>query len=244
MLRSRIIFVLLASTARCDGFASPSARTQPVPSTQLNVASRKVENALASSLLAASLAISASHPLPAQAYSESDYASETVQEVIATLKKNQGNVDGTFQAFETMAEIISEGKGVGGMVNYKGIQLERGYIADEDTSIYNPGLSLLTESEKERLVAAAADSRRAGITQGQWDENIENAFQELRGKLDPFHMTELSGFLQFVPVYGAILYLAVLAVQQFLRDLFPIAYGVGILAFLIPIFGLVAAGPQ
>lgn len=126
----------------------------------------------------------------------------------------------------------------------EGIQLERGYIADEDTSIYNPGLTLLTESEKERLVAAVVESRKVGLAQGQWDQNIENAFGELRGKLDPFHMAELSGFLRFVPVYGAILYLGVLGVQQFFRGLFPAAYGVGILAFLGPILALVAAGPQ
>lgn len=77
-----------------------------------------MENALASSVLAVSLAVAAANPLPAQAYSESDYASETVQEVIATLKQKQGSIDGTFEAFETVAEIISEGKGVGGMVNY------------------------------------------------------------------------------------------------------------------------------
>jgi hypothetical protein len=29
----------------------------------------------------------------------------------------------------------------------EGVQLDRGYIADEDTAIYNPGLTLLTESD-------------------------------------------------------------------------------------------------
>lgn len=122
--------------------------------------------------------------------------------------------------------------------------MERGYIADEDTSIYNPGLTLLTESEKERLVAAVVDSRRAGIAQDQWNENIEKAFGELRGKLDPFHMSEISGFLGFVPFYGAFLYLGVFAVQQKARDLFPAAYGIGVVAFFVPILALVVAGPQ
>lgn len=70
----------------------------------------------------------------------------------------------------------------------EGIQLERGYVADEDTAVYNPGLSLLTESEKERLVDAVIDARKAGLSKGQWSENNEFAFQFLRGKLDPFHM--------------------------------------------------------
>jgi len=125
----------------------------------------------------------------------------------------------------------------------EGVQLDRGYVADEDTSIYNPGLTLLTESEKERLVDAVIQSRKAGLANGQWSENNEYAFDFLREKLDPLHMVELSGFLKFVPFYGAFLYLAVLGVQQFVRDLFPVAYLVGVLAFFGPIIGLIAAGP-
>ena len=128
--------------------------------------------------------------------------------------------------------------------NIEGVELERGFISDEDTTIYNPGLTLLTESEKERLVEAMINSRKIGLTQDQWSETNEIAFQELRGKLDPFHMFELSGFLGFVPIYGAILYLAVLAVQQNARSLFPVAYMVGAAAFFLPIIVLIAAGPQ
>ena len=79
-----------------------------------------IETSIATTFVAASLFLASSsfNPLPVQAYSDSDYASETVQEVISTLKNNAGNVDGTFKAYETVAEIITEGKGVGGMVNY------------------------------------------------------------------------------------------------------------------------------
>ena len=121
--------------------------------------------------------------------------------------------------------------------------MERGYVADEDTSIYNPGLSLLTESEKERLVEAVITSRKEGISKGQWSENNEFAFQFLREKLDPFHTAELSGYLKFVPFYGAILYGAALAVQQFARGLFPVAYFVSVVAFFGPIIVLVLSGP-
>lgn len=124
----------------------------------------------------------------------------------------------------------------------EGIQLERGFISDEDTQIYNPGLTLLTESEKERLVEAVIGARKDGLSKGQWSENNEFAFQFLREKLDPLHMVELSGFLGFVPFYGAIIYLAVLGVQQFVRDLFPVAYLVGVLAFFGPIVALIVAG--
>jgi hypothetical protein len=122
------------------------------------------------------------------------------------------------------------------------VSLDRGYVADEDTSIYNPGLTLLTESEKERLVEAVIDARKVGLQQNQWSENNEFAFDFLREKLDPFHMVELSGFLQFVPLYAGILYMGVLAVQQFARDAFQIAYLGGVIFFFLPIFALIAAG--
>lgn len=212
--------------------------------TKLNV--QKSSNALASTMLATSVLMGAAswNPSPAQAYVPSDYASDTVQEAVQSLKDSSGNAESTFKVYENIADIITEGKGVGGMVNYKGIQLERGYVADEDTSIYNPGLTLLTESEKERLVDGIVQNRKAGLSSGQWSENNEYGYEFLKGSLDPLHMFELSGFLGFVPVYGAILYLVVLAVQQNIRSLFTPAYMVGVVAFFLPIIALVAAGPQ
>ena len=124
----------------------------------------------------------------------------------------------------------------------EGVHLDRGYVADEDTSIYNPGLTLLTESEKERLVEAVITARREGLQKNAWSENNEFAFEFLREKLDPFHMTELRGFLSFAPFYAGLLYLGVLGVQQFARGAFQIAYLVGVAAFFLPIVALIAAG--
>ena len=55
---------------------------------------------------------------PVNAYEESDYASETVTNVVASLKSNAGDVDGTFATLEEVAKIITEGKGVGGSLSY------------------------------------------------------------------------------------------------------------------------------
>ena len=116
MMQYSFFLLLIAS---CTHAFVPQATTSSRfrKNTELQAKSHKqsFENALASSLLAASLAMTT---LPAQAYSPSDYASETVKDVIAALKQNRGNMEGTFQAYETVAEIITEGKGVGGMVNY------------------------------------------------------------------------------------------------------------------------------
>jgi hypothetical protein len=73
-------------------------------------------------------------------------------------------------------------------VMIEGVQLDRGYISDEDTAIYNPGLTLLTESEKERLVEAITDARTSGQTLNTWNEDNQLAYEFLTEKLDPLHM--------------------------------------------------------
>lgn len=191
-----------------------------------------------------SIVLATASPLETFAYDSSDYASETVTKAVKSLNDAQGNADATFSAYEGIAKIITEGEGVGGNINYKGVQLDRGYIADEDTAIYNPGLTLLTESEKERLTEAVINARKAGLQQGTWTENNEVAYDFLKTQLDPLHMTELRGYLSIIPIYGAILYLVVLAVQQFARDLFPAAYLIAAAAIFVPIAALVALGPQ
>lgn len=125
----------------------------------------------------------------------------------------------------------------------EGIELERGFVADEDTTIYNPGLTLLTESEKERLVEGVIDGRKAGLKANQWSDENQYAYDFLVTKLDPLHTVELKGFLGIVPYYGAAIYVAVVAVQQLSRDAFQVAYVLGAAAFFLPIVGLVLAGP-
>ncbi len=97
--------------------------------------------------------------------------------------------------------------------------VDRGYISDEDTSIYNPGLTLLTESEKERLTSAIIASKKAAVNENQWSENNKFAFEFLRDKLDPFHTYELRGYLAVLPTLALVVYLGVMAVQQTARNL-------------------------
>lgn len=63
-------------------------------------------------------------PTVARADAPSDYASETVEMAIKTLKEASGSIDATFQAYEKVAGIITEGEGVGGMVNYRESSVE------------------------------------------------------------------------------------------------------------------------
>jgi hypothetical protein len=99
----------------------PSTRT-PIRSTSLQLSNNNEVNSkpLLSTLAALSvLALPLSTAVsPVNAYEESDYASETVTNVVSALKSNAGDVDGTFSTLEEVAKIITEGKGVGGSLSY------------------------------------------------------------------------------------------------------------------------------
>jgi hypothetical protein len=127
-------------------------------------------------------------------------------------------------------------------INKAGVKLERGYVADEDTTIYNPGLSLLTESEKSTLINAIIDNRKGNIASNSWNQDNEYAFDFLKTRLDPLHMVELSTYLKVLPFLGGAMYLVALGVQQFARGLFEVAYIVSALVVFLPIFVLIAAG--
>lgn len=200
--------------------------------------------AIASTQLLFSPLLSSSSMAFAYNYDESDkYASETVTNVVSKLQSSAGDVDATFNTLEEVAKIITEGKGVGGTLTYDGVKLNEGFVADEDTTIYNPGLTLLTSSEKERLVNAIVDNRQISLSTQHWSENNEYAFDFLKQKLDPLHMHELEGYLGILPFYGAALYLVALFVQKNARGIFPLVYGLCALGIFGPVLLLVATGP-
>lgn len=91
---------------------------------------------------------------------------------------------------------------------------------------------------------AIIQARAAGISANQWNQDNQLGFEFLREKLDPLHVHELRGYLSVFPVLTAIVYLAVLAVQQLTpRSFFPIAYFVGVAMVLGPAALLIATGP-
>lgn len=173
----------------------------------------------------------------------SDFAGDTVTAMVQSIKDAEGNKDETLKVFEELAAVITEGKGLGGDVSYGGVQLERGVVADEDTTIYNPGLSLLTESEKTELVNAIIRSKEKALSTNTWSDDNQFGFEFLKQSLDPLHMNELSGYLGIVPFYAAVLYLGVMAIQQNLRALFPAVYILAALAIFAPVGVLIAFGP-
>jgi hypothetical protein len=206
---------------------------------------------LSCTLLTSSIFSMGSTPSVVYGYGESQYLSDTVKVAIrevegASSKKDIPN-DALVKAYENISEIITEGKGVGGAINFQGVQLDRGFVSDEDTTIYNPGLTLLTETEKDRLVDAIVESKKRQMSNSNnvesWSDDLEAGYSFLRERLDPLHMYELRGYLSIVPWYGAFMYLVALAVQQSARETFPIAYLVCAAAVFLPIAALVVLGP-
>lgn len=192
-----------------------------------------------------------------------DYASTTITQVISALQSSTHDAKATYSILEEISKIITEGKGIGGTITYNsGITLGAGVqITDEDTTIYNPGLTLLTASEKDNLVSAMIDNRNIGLTVlpstqdgggggggvsgivGGWSTENESAFQYIKGLLDPLHMHELSGYLSILPYWGGVLYLVAIFVQKNIRDVFPLVYGLCAMGIFLPILVLIVSGP-
>jgi hypothetical protein len=223
-----------------DSTSAEATALRPVPSVRSGPA-------LVATVVLSSLLLMGDASQPANAAADAsllDANSPAVEAAVSALRQSRGNAADTFKAFESINEIITEGKGVGGSINYKGVQLERGYVADEDTTIYNPGLTLLTEDEKTNLVQAVTEARSNSLQDGSWSDNSQLAYEFLKDKLDPLHMAELRGYLSVFPIVVGIAYLAALAVQQLARDLFPAAYVIGVVIVLVPALALVALGPS
>jgi hypothetical protein len=181
-----------------------------------------------------------------------DSASTTITQVISALQSST-DAKSTYTILEEISKIITEGKGIGGTLTYNsGIRLGDGVqITDEDTTIYNPGLTLLTASEKEHLVSAMIHNRHTGLSIlpptdggiGGWSTENESAFQYIKGLLDPLHMHELSGYLSILPYWGGLLYLVAIFVQKNIRDVFPLVYGLCAAGIFVPILILIVSGP-
>ncbi len=112
-------FVLFVPLIRGASAFSPCiSRGVLRPSLQLK-AQRSFQNTVTSAIVASTLVLAPLATPPAVAYEDSDYASETVTAVVDSLRKAGSNAEETFKVYENIAAIITEGKGVGGSINYR-----------------------------------------------------------------------------------------------------------------------------
>ena len=122
-----------------------------------------------------------------------------------------------------MGRIIAKGEGIGGDVSFSGSNLNlRGVeVSGEDTSIYNPGLTLMSQDEKDYIVKGLHKVKSSPL---KLNSDSQGSLNYLIGLLDPLHTYELSSYLARLPITTAASYFLSLAVIFFARDVFPYAY--------------------
>jgi len=76
--------------------------------------------------------------------------------------------------------------------------------------------------------------RQAEVPQLFSDPDVLNLFKAVRTELDPFRTTDLQGYLSIAGFLGGLYYLAALAVQWFLPEIFPAFYVFLALLFFAP----------
>ncbi len=116
MTKSAIAVALLALIHAISAFGISRTTRASLP---LKAHDTKFQNVVTSAIIASTLALSPLAPPPAIAYEDSDYASETVTAAVDALRNSGSDAAGTFKVFEDIAAIITEGKGVGGSINYR-----------------------------------------------------------------------------------------------------------------------------
>ena len=116
----RCFFLLAAIVVSTSAFSiqSKATTTTTTKTTTTTTTTTKTTTKKSNHIVASIALISTLITTPTFAFDPSDYASETVTQVIAELRNSQGKTADTFKAFEDVAAIITEGKGVGGAINY------------------------------------------------------------------------------------------------------------------------------
>jgi hypothetical protein len=125
--RIQSALVLVALSGASAFTVSPQASSSRSASSAVQLKGHKgFQNAVASTVIASTLAFTPlMAPTSAVAYETNDYAGETVTAVVGDLKTAGSNAADVFKTYETIAGIITEGRGVGGSINYGEFSLWR-----------------------------------------------------------------------------------------------------------------------
>ena len=86
--------------------------------------------------------------------------------------------------------------------------------------MYNPGLTLLSSTEKSALTASLHSARSLPST----DASADEAATYLIGLLDPLRTYELSSYLSRLPATALAAYAAATAALVLAKDAFPFVY--------------------
>ena len=88
-------------------------------------------------------------------------------------------------------------------------------------------------SAEAKLDAFREVAKRQGDASIWTPETIE-AYKAIRSELDPLRTVDLAGYLRIAPFVGGLYYLAALAIQYFLPQIFPAVYVFLALLFAAP----------
>ncbi|GMI43585.1 hypothetical protein TeGR_g6631, partial [Tetraparma gracilis] len=139
------------------------------------------------------------------------------------------------ETFESLGSLISSGADVGGSVSFlsnPGMSSVSSFDTGEDSSIYNPGLSLLSDDEKQALVASLRSLHNNPLL----DKPLETDRAYLLSLLDPLRLSSLAPYLHVLPLAAAGAYSLALAAMVFAREVFPALYvGIAAAALVLPI---------
>ena len=72
-----------------------------------------------------------------------------------------------------------------------------------------------------------------------WDQALNYAAGEVKRRVDPYRTVDLGGYLKAAPFVGGGVYIAALAVQQILPELFIFAYPLAVFVFTAPIIYII-----
>lgn len=127
---STIVFSVMISQTKAftqiPSLSSPTFQIQRSLQSPLFLSNNEINNdhkkivndakkAFGALAIATALTLTTSPAPPAFA---DDFAGDTVTEMVKTIKTTAGDQEKTFAAFEELAAIITEGKGIGGDVSY------------------------------------------------------------------------------------------------------------------------------
>ena len=95
---------------------------------------------------------------------------------------------------------------------------------------------------REELVNAMRAKRSTLQGEGSWDGISEEAYNRLMRSVDPWRVVELQPVAQRALFTFAPVYVALLALQQIVPKFFNVAYGVGVVIVLGPLFLQIVLG--
>ena len=101
---------------------------------------------------------------------------------------------------------------------------------------------LPSNSLRQEVVEAMRAKRTSLQGQGSWDGISEEAYNRLMRSIDPWRVVELSPVAQRAIFTFAPVYVVLLAVQQLLPKYFNVAYGIGVVVVLGPLFLQIVIG--